>query len=317
MKIFTKKDAGFTLIELMIASAISLTLLSAVYSIFVLSNRSYSSQEDLADLQQNARAAVALISAELLNLQWISAIDCTPSYSSITFYHVAEAGSASAGAVSNLTDSGKTWETNKWQGDKIIILGGTGSESDSGTSTGTNTATTLNDTGKSWTANEWQNFSVVITGGTGLGQIRTVTSNTVTQLTVSSAWTTTPDSTSTYVVRQVGDIASNTSDQLTLSSNWAVTPDNTSLFAILTTKGFSRDYLNDEIDYTLRGATEPFADNVVSLSFQGYDSSDTTTCNPAEMVKLEVTLIGETASPDAMNGEYRNYTVNTTIQVEN
>ena len=70
----------------------------------------------------------------------------------------------------------------------------------SGTSTGTNTTTTLNDTGKAWTVNALSNLQVRITGGTGAGQVRTIASNTATALTVGTAWTVTPDATSTYAV---------------------------------------------------------------------------------------------------------------------
>ncbi|MFO0476592.1 MAG: glycosyl hydrolase family 28-related protein [Alphaproteobacteria bacterium] len=61
-----------------------------------------------------------------------------------------------------------------------------------GTATGTQTSTTLADTGKTWTTNEWTNYQVRIVSGTGSGQTRTISSNTSTALTVSSAWTTTP-----------------------------------------------------------------------------------------------------------------------------
>ena len=92
------------------------------------------------------------------------------------------------------------------------------SNGDNGQSTGTNTATTLNDTStldlsnltpggsttpdprKPWTSNEWAGWSVKILGGTGAGQFRTITSNTATQLTISSPWSTTPDSSSTYEI---------------------------------------------------------------------------------------------------------------------
>ena len=70
----------------------------------------------------------------------------------------------------------------------------------SGTSTGTNSTTTLNNTGKAWTVNQWANFQVRITGGTGAGQVRTISSNTATALTISAVWTATPDATSTYVI---------------------------------------------------------------------------------------------------------------------
>lgn len=69
-----------------------------------------------------------------------------------------------------------------------------------GTSTGSNTTTTLNHTGKTWVTNTWTNYQVRITSGTGAGQFRTIASNTATALTVSVAWTTTPDATSQYVI---------------------------------------------------------------------------------------------------------------------
>jgi hypothetical protein len=71
---------------------------------------------------------------------------------------------------------------------------------DSGTSTGSNTSTTLNDTGKSWTTNEHADKVAVIDGGLAgaVGQIRKIASNTGTELTVDPAWAVTPDGTSTY-----------------------------------------------------------------------------------------------------------------------
>lgn len=62
------------------------------------------------------------------------------------------------------------------------------------------TATTLSDAAKSWTVDEHATRTVVIRTGTGQGQVRTIASNTATQLTVSQAWAVTPDTTSTYEV---------------------------------------------------------------------------------------------------------------------
>lgn len=67
-----------------------------------------------------------------------------------------------------------------------------------GTSTGGNTSTTLN-TGKTWLLNQWANYQVRIIDGTGAGQIRSIVSNTTAgALTVSAAWTVTPNATSVY-----------------------------------------------------------------------------------------------------------------------
>ena len=70
---------------------------------------------------------------------------------------------------------------------------------DSGTATAGG-ATSLTDSGKAWTADQWINSQVRITGGTGIGQIRRITDNDGTVLTVASAWTTNPDATSTYKI---------------------------------------------------------------------------------------------------------------------
>jgi len=69
--------------------------------------------------------------------------------------------------------------------------------------TGTATAgaaSTLTNSGKAWTTNQWSNYQIRITAGTGLGQIRTISSNTGTVITVSAAWSTQPDATSVYEI---------------------------------------------------------------------------------------------------------------------
>jgi hypothetical protein len=67
---------------------------------------------------------------------------------------------------------------------------------DSGTSSGSNSTTTLNDTSKSWTTNQHYGKRVVITSGTGSTEYGTVQSNTATALTIGGSWSVTPDATS-------------------------------------------------------------------------------------------------------------------------
>lgn len=67
-----------------------------------------------------------------------------------------------------------------------------------GTATG-GTATTLARSSATWTAGQWVNSQVRITAGTGAGQIRAITANDATTLTV-AAWTTTPDATSQFAI---------------------------------------------------------------------------------------------------------------------
>jgi hypothetical protein len=61
------------------------------------------------------------------------------------------------------------------------------------------TGTTLANSAKTWATNQWANSQVRIVSGTGAGQIRSITSNTGTTLTVPT-WTTTPDATSVYSI---------------------------------------------------------------------------------------------------------------------
>jgi len=76
-------------------------------------------------------------------------------------------------------------------------------------------ATTLTDSSKAWTADSFINFQVRITAGTGIGQVRTITDNTSTALTV-AAWTVQPDNTSVYAIEANDDF-------LYLLGNGAVT----------------------------------------------------------------------------------------------
>jgi hypothetical protein len=67
------------------------------------------------------------------------------------------------------------------------------------------TSTTLTDSTKAstWLDNAWAYYAVAITAGTGSGQIRMIASSTITTLTLAAAWGVTPDSTSTYEIRNM------------------------------------------------------------------------------------------------------------------
>ena len=87
---------------------------------------------------------------------------------------------------------------------------------DTGTSSGSNTTTTLNHTSKTWVVNGWSNYQVRIIAGTGAGQVRAIASNTANALTISVAWIVTPDATSVYSIE-------GNDDNLYLLGNGAVT----------------------------------------------------------------------------------------------
>jgi len=80
----------------------------------------------------------------------------------------------------------------------LATIGVGDSNAISGTATG-GTATTLVDTSKNWTPNALVGQYVSIVEGTGVGQMRKITANDATSVTVST-WVTIPDNTSKYVI---------------------------------------------------------------------------------------------------------------------
>src|SRR5262249_61745531 len=56
---------GFTLTELMVAMAIGMVVLSAVTTTFMAQARFYNAQEQINEMQQNARGALDVITREL------------------------------------------------------------------------------------------------------------------------------------------------------------------------------------------------------------------------------------------------------------
>jgi hypothetical protein len=61
-------------------------------------------------------------------------------------------------------------------------------------------ASTLTNSAKNWATNQWANYQIRITSGTGVGQIRTISSNTSTVITVGTAWATQPSTDSVYSI---------------------------------------------------------------------------------------------------------------------
>jgi len=147
-------------------------------------------------------------------------------------------GLATGSAATTLGDTFARWTTNRWSdlGCIVKVISGTGTAGEERTIS-SNTATaltisapwtvnpdgttvyaigpadrlssasglavgaTLDDSGQAWGTNQYARCTVIIFGGTGVNQVRTISSNTATQLTVSAAWTTQPDATSTYLIQ--------------------------------------------------------------------------------------------------------------------
>jgi len=58
-------DRGFTLVELMIAMVVGMVVLGAVYALFTAQSKHLAAQEQLAELHQNARAAMDIMVREI------------------------------------------------------------------------------------------------------------------------------------------------------------------------------------------------------------------------------------------------------------
>lgn len=59
------KTSGFTLIELMVAMAISMAVLAAITTTFMTQAKIYNAQEQINEMEQNARGALDVITREL------------------------------------------------------------------------------------------------------------------------------------------------------------------------------------------------------------------------------------------------------------
>lgn len=164
----------------------------------------------------------------------------------VPFTSAGDTGTATGSGPANktLADTGKSWTTNEFLGDKLILTSGTGVGEERtityhdgtvitvdtdwttkpiagttyeivkrrktldypywGTATA-GAASTLTDTNSLWTADEWAGYKVRIVSGTGISQVRTISSNTFTALTVSSNWTVNPASGSKYIIFNASD----------------------------------------------------------------------------------------------------------------
>jgi type IV pilus assembly protein PilW len=61
----TLNNQGFTLMELVVSTAISMVILGAIAGTFMTQTKFYNAQEQVNEMQQNARAAMDLISREI------------------------------------------------------------------------------------------------------------------------------------------------------------------------------------------------------------------------------------------------------------
>lgn len=118
---------------------------------------------------------------------------------------------AAAGSYAGAIVSGFTCDPGAVNGGVYINLAGTLANAVPATGTATGTASagtagsgiafgTLTDGTQTWTVNNLRGMLIEITAGTGAGQIKAITSNTATVITIAGTWTA-PTGTSTYALR--------------------------------------------------------------------------------------------------------------------
>src|SRR3972149_10474097 len=60
------RAGGFSLVELMIAMAVGLVVLGAMYSVFTVQNKTFGNQEEIVAMQQNVRAGMDMVTREIM-----------------------------------------------------------------------------------------------------------------------------------------------------------------------------------------------------------------------------------------------------------
>jgi prepilin-type N-terminal cleavage/methylation domain-containing protein len=216
-----KSEQGFTVNELLVAVAIFSVVLAEAYNAFLSSSQRLMLQNELVEMQTDARAAMNFMVQELRLAFGTPSITTTMTTNdTITFDRLEDAGYSSGG----------------------------------------NTITTLHDTRKTWSASSFTtSYTVRIISGTGAGQTRSISANTSTQLTVSSAWETPPDSSSFYVItRKKAFTRTSTSDNvLRYTAGGSV---NQPLANLITSHTFSQPDANT-ISITLTAQTRNIGPN--------------------------------------------------------
>jgi hypothetical protein len=176
------------------------------YSVFFVGGTNAGKLKTIASNTIGTNAVITFTDAEAV------AFDNTSQYRLKTpVFFVLGAGTLASGSFKRYDFATNTWVTlvntglpASWGTDGRLVA--TPAWLDAGFksfATGTATAggaNTLTNSAKAWATNQWANSQVRISAGTGAGQIRTISSNTGTVLTVSTNWTTNPDATSVYSI---------------------------------------------------------------------------------------------------------------------
>jgi type IV pilus assembly protein PilW len=89
-------ERGFTLVELLVAIAAGALLIGAVYNLFIVQNKSYAQQNQVAEMQQNIRSALSVLAAEIRQAGYGLGINGTYMSSGGSVYAVTPSNSTTA-----------------------------------------------------------------------------------------------------------------------------------------------------------------------------------------------------------------------------
>lgn len=134
-------------------------------------------------------------------------------------------------------------------------------------STGTSSTTcsapcaTITDSNQKWYPNEWVGYYVSINGGTGTGQTLIVNSNTYDMLTLNTAWTTAPDTTSQYIIGCPPNTFCDFDEATNTLLNEVPTTYTPAFWGIASSPGYYT--VQVEADFTLSQSTNPAEVRVV------------------------------------------------------
>jgi prepilin-type N-terminal cleavage/methylation domain-containing protein len=239
-----KHQDGFTVVELLISIGIVGVLLTGISSFFVDSSKNYLAQNGIIQMQSDARAAMDFMVRELRHVYGTPTISTTVTNNdTISFDRIEDTGYASDGALTTLNDTTKAWQANAF-------------------ALSTDTS-----------------YTVRIMRGTGAGQIKTISTNTATQLTITPAW--------------------------------AITPDTRSVYVITRNKGFTLSSASDHVLRYRSSATDqnnPLSDNITALSFQP---------DPTDPQTMTISLRASTQNIDPRTKNYRSFTLTEAVRQRN
>jgi prepilin-type N-terminal cleavage/methylation domain-containing protein len=123
MKRLLRADRGVTLIELLVALVISSILIAAFYRLFISQQQTYSVQEQVTDMQQNARAGINRMMNEIRMAGFGNVSMVLPvTLNSRTFNNVLNPDSPGVGSFTFVSAVGYTTTVSKMPGDYLNPL---------------------------------------------------------------------------------------------------------------------------------------------------------------------------------------------------